>query len=319
MASKYIIYNYYLQRYNGGCEERASAEECVKKVEKLMPDKCKENGLKMVSTKTKGGVTEFSHHGNLLEQHFRNIACLLVEANKTKKITQNYQDHEEEHNPFIHVLFDFNPEHCLIAIERKESVMKVEQAVELIKLAFNPILKVQGWQFECEQPMIPMDFWKILTDIRDRFNDRLKKVSLVFDNDKSQNSKKDKTEEEKKLRFVDELISHFGKGGLYVDCADDKKMEEYKDDIIYFATLCAQNNYQLVAEFSKFGTLCYTDIFPAIMPLGNDILDEFLNRKAETGMREYKIEEWFKNIHKLFNQQEEASEDERRRGEIDKI
>lgn len=319
MVSKYIIYNYYLQRYNGGCEERASAEECVKTVEKLMPDKCKENGLKMVSTKTKGGVTEFSHHGNLLEQHFRNIACLLVEANKTKKITQNYQDHEEEHNPFIHVLFDFNPEHCLIAIERKESVMKVEQAVELIKLAFNPILKVQGWQFECEQPMIPMDFWKILTDIRDRFNDRLKKVSLVFDNDKSQNSKKDKTEEEKKLRFVDELISHFGKGGLYVDCADDKKMEEYKDDIIYLATLCALNNYQLVAEFSKFGALYYTDIFPAIMPLGNDVLDEFLNRKAETGMREYKIETWFKNIHKLFNQQEEASEDERRRGEIDKI
>ena len=319
MASKYIIYNYYLLPYNGGCEERASAEECVKKVESLMPDDIKKNGLKIVSTKTRGGVQELSHHGNLLKQHLRNMACLLFEANKTKKITQDYVDHEEEHNPFIHVLFDFNPEHCLIAIERKESVMKVEQAVELIKLAFNPILKVQGWQFECEQPMIPMDFWRILIDIRERFDDRLKKVSLVFDNDKSQKSKKDKSEEEKKLRFVDELISHFGKGGLYIECADDKKLEEYKDDIIYLATLCALNNYQLVAEFSKFGTLCYTDIFPAIMPLENKVLDEFVCRKAETGMREYKLETWFKNIHKLFNQQEEASEDERRRGEIDKI
>lgn len=319
MVSKYIIYNYYLQRYNGGCDDRVSAEECVEKVESLMPDDIKKNGLEIVSTKTKGGVQELSHHGNLLEQHFRNMACLLIEANKTKKITQDYVDHEEEHNPFIHVLFDFNPEHCLIAIERKESVMKVEQAVELITLTFDRLLRDYGWQFKCEQPMIPMDFWKILNDIRERFDDRLKKVSLVFDNDKSQKSKKDKSEEEKKLRFVDELISHFGKGGLYVDCADDKKMEEYKDDIIYFATLCAQNNYQLVAEFSKFGTLCYTDIFPAIMPLGNDVLGEFLNRKAETGMREYKLETWFKNIHKLFNQQEEASEDERRRGEIDKI
>lgn len=319
MVSKYIIYNYYLQRYNGGCDDRVSAEECVEKVESLMPDDIKKNGLEIVSTKTKGGVQELSHHGNLLEQHFRNMACLLIEANKTKKITQDYVDHEEEHNPFIHVLFDFNPEHCLIAIERKESVMKVEQAVELITLTFDRLLRDYGWQFKCEQPMIPMDFWKILNDIRERFDDRLKKVSLVFDNDKSQKSKKDKSEEEKKLRFVDELISHFGKGGLYIDCADDKKMEEYKDDIIYFATLCAQNNYQLVAEFSKFGTLCYTDIFPAIMPLGNDVLGEFLNRKAETGMREYKLETWFKNIHKLFNQQEEASEDERRRGEIDKI
>ena len=275
--------------------------------------------LNIKSTKKKGKHTELSNHGNRLEQHFRNKACLLIEANKTKKITQNYQDHEEEHNPFIHVLFDFNPEHCLIAIERKESVMKVEQAVELLTLTFNTMLRDSDWEFICEQPKIPMDFWDILNFVRKRFHDRLKKVSLVFDNDNSQKSKKDKSEEEQKLRFVDELISHFGKGGLYIDVADENGLERYKEDILYFATLCAKNKYQLVAEFTKLGALYHTDFFPAIMPLENEVLDEFVCRKAETDMFGYKIEEWFKNIHKLFNQQEEASEDERRRSEMDKI
>ena len=319
MTSKYIIYNYYLHRYSGGKEERASAEKCVEIIERLMPDDQKENGLKIISTTKKGGELEISKHGNRLEQHFRKMACLLVEANKTKTITIDYKNHEEEHNPFIHVLFDFNSEHCLIAIERKESVMKVEKAVELLKLTFNTLLRDNGWQFECEQPKIPMNFWEILIIIRNRFEDRLKKVSLVFDNDKSKNSKKTKAEEEKKLKFVDELISHFGKGGFFLECADDKQMEAYKDDIQYLSVLCAENDYQLVAEFSKFGALYHTDFFPAIMPLGNDALEEFLGRKAETNMSGYKIEKWFNNIYVSFFQQEIVNEDEQRRGRMDKI
>ena len=317
MTSKYIIYNYYLHRYSGGKEERASAEKCVEIIERLMPDDQKENGLKIISTKKKGGEQEISKHGNRLEQHFRKMACLLVEANKTKTITIDYKNHEEEHNPFIHVLFDFNPEHCLIAIERKESVMKVEQAILLLKNTFNTLLRDDGWQLVCEQPNIPMGFWELIRFVKDRFEDRLKKVSLVFDNDKSQNSKKNKSEENKKLKFVDELISHFGKGGLYIDLADDNELEKYKEDVLYFASLCAENNYQLVAEFSKFGALYHTDFFPAIMPLGNDVLDEFICRKAESTMGEYRLEEWFKNIYALFYNQENMNEDERRRSRMD--
>ena len=197
--------------------------------------------------------------------------------------------------------------------------MKVEKAVELLKLTFNTLLRDNGWQFECEQPKIPMNFWEILIIIRNRFEDRLKKVSLVFDNDKSKNSKKTKAEEEKKLKFVDELISHFGKGGFFLECADDKQMEAYKDDILYLSALCAENDYQLVAEFSKFGALYHTDFFPAIMPLGNDALEEFLGRKAETNMSGYKIEKWFNNIYVSFFQQEIVNEDEQRRGRMDKI
>ena len=317
MTTKYIIYNYYLQRFSEGREDRMSAEQCAKLLEEFMPDECKENGLKIVGTKKKGGEQELSHHGNRLEQHFRNMACLLVEANKTKKITQNYTDHEEDHNPYLHVLFDFNPEHCLIAIERKESVMKVEQAILLLKNTFNTLLRDKGLQLVCEQPKIPMDFWELIRFVNNRFEDRLKKVSLVFDNDKSQNSKKNKSEENKKLKFVDELISHFSKGGLYIDLADDNELEKYKEDVLYFASLCAENNYQLVAEFSKFGALYHTDFFPAIMPLGNDVLDEFICRKAESTMGEYRLEEWFKNIYALFYNQENMNEDERRRSRMD--
>ena len=317
MATKYIIYNYYLQRFSEGREDRMSAELCAKSLEEFMPDECKENGLKIVGTKKKGGEQELSRHGNRLEQHFRNMACLLVEANKTKKITQNYTDHEEDHNPYLHVLFDFNPEHCLIAIERKESVMKVEQAILLLKNTFNTLLRDKGLQLVCEQPKIPMDFWELIRFVNNRFEDRLKKVSLVFDNDKSQNNKKNKSEENKKLKFVDELISHFSKGGLYIDLADDNELEKYKEDVLYFASLCAENNYQLVAEFSKFGALYHTDFFPAIMPLGNDVLDEFICRKAESTMGEYKLEEWFKNIYALFYNQENMNEDERRRSRMD--
>ena len=109
---KLKVGNYYVS-----FSEEIVTELISKWVEGFMPDECKENGLKIVGTKKKGGEQELSRHGNRLEQHFRNMACLLVEANKTKKITQNYTDHEEEHNPYLHVLFDFNPEHCLITIE----------------------------------------------------------------------------------------------------------------------------------------------------------------------------------------------------------
>ena len=195
--------------------------------------------------------------------------------------------------------------------------MKVEQAAELLKLTFNRLLRDKGLQLVCEQPKIPMDFWELIRFVNNRFEDRLKKVSLVFDNDKSQNNKKNKSEENKKLKFVDELISHFSKGGLYIDLADDNELEKYKEDVLYFASLCAENNYQLVAEFSKFGTLYHTDFFPAIMPLGNDVLDEFICRKAESTMGEYKLEEWFKNIYALFYNQENMNEDERRRSRMD--
>ena len=319
MASKYIIYKYYLQRFIGGREEKATAEHCAKMIEAFMPDECKENGLKIVGTKKKGGAQELSPHGNRLEQHFRNLACLLMEANKTKTITLNYKDHEEEHNPYLNVLFDFNPEHCLIAIERKESAMKVEQAVELLRSTFNTLLRDSGWQFMYEQPNIPMNFLELIHFVKDRFEDRLKKVSLVFDNDKSQNRKKDKSEENKKLKFVDELISHFGKGGLYIDFADDKELETYRDEILYFASLCAENKYQLVAEFAKFGALYHTDFFPAIMPLGNDVLAEFLGRRAETNFLGYKIEAWFNNIHELFYEQKEMNDEERRRSRMDMV
>ncbi|MGM9720961.1 MAG: hypothetical protein ACI3YP_09745 [Prevotella sp.] len=87
MTTKYIIYNYYFQRSIGRKEERMSAELCAKLLEKFMPDECKENGLKIVGTKKKGGEQELSHHGNRLEQHFRNMACLLVEANINITIT----------------------------------------------------------------------------------------------------------------------------------------------------------------------------------------------------------------------------------------
>ena len=55
------------------------------------------------------------------------------------------------------------------------------------------------------------------------------------------------------------------------------------------------------------------------MPLGNDVLDEFTGRRSETNLKGYKIEEWFDNIHKLFYEQEEMNENERRRREMDKV
>ena len=55
MATKYVIYKYYLQRFSGGKEEKAMAEKCSKMIEAFMPDECKENGLKIVGKKKKGG------------------------------------------------------------------------------------------------------------------------------------------------------------------------------------------------------------------------------------------------------------------------
>lgn len=319
MLSKYIIFKFHLQRYTDGREERMTAEKCAKTIEAFFPYEFKEDALDIVGITTKGGRSQLDKHGNRLEKHSRNIACLLVEANKTKTITTDYTDHDEEHNPYLHVLFDFNPEHCFMAVERKDSVMKVDKVVELLTSTFNTKLIDNGWKFKCVQPNIPMDFWEVITFVMKRFDDKLKKVSLVFDRDKSRYVKEDKMEKNKRLEYVDNFINHFRKGAFDIDINEDNRLEEYKQDILYFATLCSDNGYQLEAVFQKFGTLCRTDYFPAMMPLGHDALDEFICGQTETSLFGCQLEDWFKNIHNLFDKQEEANEDERRREGLDKI
>ena len=73
MTTKYIIYNYYFQRFSEGREDRMSAELCAKSLEKFMPDECKENGLKIVGTKKKGGGARiepsWQSPGTTLQEH----------------------------------------------------------------------------------------------------------------------------------------------------------------------------------------------------------------------------------------------------------
>lgn len=320
MASKYIIYKFYLHRFIGGKEERMSAEECAQTIDRLLPEPGKKNALKIVGRKTKRQRQGRNTHGNKMEQHQRNIASLLVEANKTKEITRDFDSFEEEHNPFLRFLFDCTPEHCLMAVERNESTMSEKKAVELIKLMFNQNLWDEDWQFECVQPNIPMEYWDILKFVIKKLDDQLRKVSLVFDDNKQNVNKKNEGKaglKKDKLEFIDEFVSHFRKGGLSFDLDDNIQMEHYKSDILHLAALCAERDYQLVAEFRNFGKMCYTNRFPAIMPLDNEVLGEFLGRKAETSMNGYKIEKWFNNIHELFYEQEEMNDDERRRSGMD--
>lgn len=321
MISKYVIYEFRLQRNIDGMEEIISSEKCADMIEGMFPKVGEINGLNLVGTQGKGKNQELSPHGNKMESNHRQIATLLIEANKTKKITTKYQERSEVDNPFLRVMFDLRPEHCYMAVERKASAMPVENAAQLIEHAFNYMLWESGWKFKYEQPKIPMEFWDILVFIRKRFNDRLKKVSLVFDDTMAKNktARESESDNDKKRKVIDDFISHFSKGNFSIDMGDDERMEKYKNDILHLATLCAEQNYQLIAEFRMFGPIGYTKAFPALMAIEKKSIDDFTGRREETAMGCYALESWFDNIYKLFGQQKGMNDDERRRDEMDMV
>lgn len=317
MISKYVIYEFRLKRNIDGMEEIMPSEKCAEMIGKMFPTVGEKNGLNLVGTQGRGKKQEFSKHGNLMESNHRDIATLLIEANKTKKITLDYIDRQETDNPYLRVMFDLRPEHCYMAVERKASAMNVENATQLIKHAFDHMLLEGSWTFEYKQPSIPMDFWDILVFIRKRFNDHLKKVSLVFDDTTSKC--RTKSDKEKSRRLIDEFISYFGKGDFSIDLEDDERMENFKNDILHLGALCTEPNYQLMAEFRMFGQIYYSESFHALMPIEKKSIDDFTGRREETTMGCYALESWFDRIYELFGQQKGMNDDERRRDEMDSV
>lgn len=256
-------------------------------------------------------VIEADRHENEILQHRDHIVVIKVQANKIKNTDdEDWKKSSHPHHPACRVLIDFRPGHCYMAIEKKSSAFKsTEQLADLLGHSFNEMLADSGVAFYYDQLTKTQQFWEAVYEIRDKLNDRIKKVEFAF-------SEENEQQDDGTFAY---LLSCFARK-LENPCLlsmlieDDEKLKKVEDDLTRMAELCYRDkNYALIVTFRTFGSYHYGQEVKAQLGVKEEVINDFisgvrqLNIYGKDNDEELNLPEWFDKVDILFGSYEQKS------------
>lgn len=278
----FALYRFHLEKIGRGSSDVfAETEDCeYNTLEEMIESRFPESGVEIqigeiIETgQGDNRTSELVAHMTFVEAHSDNIVILNFQAIKTKTINnENWTSENVGHYPPIRIIIDTRPGRCLIAIEKKLSVIKPDKACNMLIDWFRMYLNSKSVRIECIPLSKSVDFWDGVYEIQRITHDRIRNVKFCFS--------KETEPDDNDRTFVSVLtrwMSVFAKNGeLSLNIENDEHLKKVHDDMTRMARLCYNDSrYNLQVGFAKFGIYRYGQDVVAQYGLENDVIEKFL-------------------------------------------
>lgn len=234
---------------------------------------------KLVVPKIKKDVHDKEEYCYEVLKNEDGILLMTIENNKIKKTIVEKTEIPNPHHPFSHVVIDLRSNPYLVAIEKNSAFdLKPDKLCEILSISLNSLFKKEDVQCDWFSfKKTDVDFWESITTIRQKQHDRVKKISLSFNNDhtplKTDNNKWVTllTDISKKAQAdgMMELVSQ-GEGEMNIDALHE--------DLCNIANICRNEGvYDLTVQFKNFGLFRYGMDVSALYGVDDNVIKEFVD------------------------------------------
>ena len=231
---------------------------------------------------------------NYVEIRRDRVSLMVVCNEKSHKYREKMEDLELVHHPGCHVIIDNRPGVAQMAIERSESFnCHPDKVRDLLQEALCKAFARFELTVEIRAKRREREFWEMVDDQREHFDDPIKKVVFDFPNPDTV-APIDATQELlAKVAMLSTLTAatNAAKGSLNLMSDKDKviRLERTKEDFAQLVSLCCHNGYDIAVHFKHYGVYRYGRTVKALDTIKKEVIDEFrsgqmLMGKAEEGV-----------------------------------
>ena len=240
---------------------------------------------------------------NYVETRRERVTLMVVCNEKCHKYREKMEDKELVHHPGCHVIFDNREGVAQLAIERSESFRNDPDKVRnLIQEALCKAFARFELTVEIRAKMREREFWEMVDDQRDRFNDPIRKVVFDFPNPENVKPVDAPQGMLEKLVLLNTLTSatNAAKGSLNLMSDKDRIIElrRTKEDFAHLVTLCSHNGYDIAVHFKHYGVYRFGRTVKALDTIKREVIDEFRSGQMRLG----KVQEGVFQLIALLNE-----------------
>lgn len=214
-------------------------------------------------------------NGNRVEQHYGNVVLFRIQADKTKTIAKkDFTKGIVEHKPSCLVVVDIRPDKNLILVEKKADALKPDEAIDILKMAFDKLLFKNQLQFVYQKYNIKsQSFWDTVDVIKKITNTTVRRVQFDFINS-SEPSNNDPLTLATSIVPVEDADR--GSIILETDANKDLAFIQRRADMEHMIHLCNRSGYNLTLFFRQFGIFRYGMDVEAQLGVEEIIISNFI-------------------------------------------
>lgn len=224
-------------------------------------------------------------------QH-ENIYTFFIVNNKSKKVTQDYEIKDVEHNPFQTVIIYLNEEAPFVAIEKNAAFGKdTDKLNDIFKNGLNNLQEIEDAPISVSSYILtqPDEFWNNVEFILNKYNDTLKEISFKVTHTKDSIATPSDRNEKMK-----DLINLFGctrtESLTYSDF--NEPFNTIKDNLIKLTQYISDSkDYQIATRFQKYGKLQYGTDCIIMYEIDNEITKLIKKQTDKTDTTDNKAED----------------------------
>lgn len=241
------------------------------------------------------------------------VTLLQLENNKHKKTINNHKETTHEHHPFCHVLLDCRHATRLVGIERSPAFdRKPEKTAGILSQGLSQMLRPNGYKvWLTPKTKKAPDFWDVVNEIRQTFNDRVRQVTLSFEDEDSRRGKKAvNASPDSIIAFMQQMAKSANCDSLLaLDARGDGEvnLEAIRKDIDQLALICLQQpSYSLNVRFQRFGAYRFGAHLKMELGLSQEALTHFTEGQrslfAGDTPGQYELLVWLDRLQKLLDE-----------------
>lgn len=241
------------------------------------------------------------------------VTLLQLENNKHKKTINNHKETTHEHHPFCHVLLDCRHATRLVGIERSSAFdRKPEKTAAILSAGLSQILRPNGYKvWLTPKTKKAPDFWDVVNEIRRTFDDKVKQVTLTFeDGDDRQGKTAGQPSPDSMIAFMQQMAQRtHSDASLAFDARDNGEvnLEAVREDLDQLARICLkQPCYSLNVRFQHFGAYRFGAHLKMELGLSQEALTHFMEGQrslfAGDTPGQYELVVWLDRLQKLLDE-----------------
>ncbi len=255
----------------------------------------------LVVPKRKKDFQELKEYSYEVLKNQDGILIMTIENNKNINTTVNKKPKPNDHHPFAHVIIDLRQTPYLVAIQKNSAFdLKPDKLCEILSISLNNLFKKENVQcnwFSLKKTDI--DFWESITTIRKKQNDRVKKISLSFND----NHQKRNVENNKWVAMLTEISQKAMADGmmeLVSQGEQEMNIDALHEDLCNIANICRTGGeYDLTIHFNNFGLFRYGADVSALYGVDDNVIQEFVDGYDEMdlfGAPHLTLDRWLYNM-----------------------
>lgn len=276
----FAIYKYIFKKSEEKNLYTEEGENVIEKAQELFGELLKGKQIPLSRTKKEGEVVVYKNE--IIASH-DDIFLMRVCNVKNVKLVQDYKERTEESNPWCYIIIDNRKDVAQIAIEKSSAFAgEPDKVRDILQENIGKHLHSLGINLEINAKMRQAEFWEIVDNQCNKFNDRILRISFSVVDFKETNGVDCNEKMKQKLLFLSAL-AEIGAEGFQINAGEkgSLRIDRTQEDIAQLIGFCCNNGYRISVHFANAGIYRYGENVRTFYNIDEQSIQEFAEGQPE--------------------------------------